>query len=652
MGALLKFERKLNTVQLLAQLDYAFGVIGRARTFLEDYLLNMQIDDLGSITVTELLEYQAFVLKMPFTKAKKSNYEKLLEQACFAYFIAEHKSLYVKAENVLKERAIRNKTVGFMLMNDVTDFEEINYDLRQAYEKYLEQTVAPNKVRNYLKALDKLKLEGIHESNQDNPFLGKKLSYENKPVFLLYHPSYDIAMSFYYIRDKEELLFDFSIVAPVMMKRQIFRMLNQVLGTNDNWHDRRERFLLPLKWLFEFCCEEKIEDIEQLTDEQIESFRNRIECKSLAHTDVYMQLVDNIRKYLFLDAKEINWHANVWYLERFRLEEGRVNPAREVKSFAFGQIKNVANRENLKKYMKYLIGISNKLSIQTIRCKYYDVCDFLEFLDDESISIAEITQETLETYTKLLEEKELQAISFNRKISAVAGFYGYLSSRYEYNARIEFRYFYKKALASHNDRSVSLANQMEILGKLGEFPVDLRMMFLNLLCAGLRISEVCTLKGNAYQYDGTDTWLRVYQPKMRTEKSIPIPAILYEVMTAYINEHHIAGDEYVFRSCKGGAYNATTFSKKFKQWMIVVGITDYDFRAHDFRHTLATALYEAGVPIEAVRDYLGHKTSDMTREYLDYMNDRVDKANERYFAQNKGLLQKKDVSEHECKDLF
>lgn len=31
-----------------------------------------------------------------------------------------------------------------------------------------------------------------------------------------------------------------------------------------------------------------------------------------------------------------------------------------------------------------------------------------------------------------------------------------------------------------------------------------RLIYLNLWCVGLRVSEVCSLKGNAYSFDGTD----------------------------------------------------------------------------------------------------------------------------------------------------
>lgn len=59
-------------------------------------------------------------------------------------------------------------------------------------------------------------------------------------------------------------------------------------------------------------------------------------------------------------------------------------------------------------------------------------------------------------------------------------------------------------------------------------------MFLHLWCLGLRASEVCTLKGNAYYQQGEDYWIQVYQVKMKNYKRIPIPQALYQIMKVYL----------------------------------------------------------------------------------------------------------------------
>ena len=80
--------------------------------------------------------------------------------------------------------------------------------------------------------------------------------------------------------------------------------------------------------------------------------------------------------------------------------------------------------------------------------------------------------------------------------------------------------------------------------------------------------------------------------------------------------------------------------------MLLAGITDYSFRSHDFRHTVATFLYTNGASIEVVRDYLGHKESDMTKKYLDYMSDIIDADNEAYFEDNKLIQIKERIMTH------
>lgn len=622
------------------QLDLCPSVTGKLRHIVEDYLTEEEIYTLDDVTEDIKDDYRSYINSMVnISESQKKYYKNLLEQVQLAYFLPQYPELEKQVDEVIKERAIKNKVLLLLIQQGIRDTAEINYEVRYRYEKYLKKTIAASKVSEYLKALDLLKLKSIEKENMNRLRKNRDLKYRNEKIFLLYHPDYTIAMTFYYIRDKEELLFDFSLPSSGKVKRQIFQMLNYVLDEKENWHDRRERFLIPLKRFYLYCVEQNIMDIEQITERQVNAFRTSMEGHVGTKTNIYMQIVDNIRKYLFLSAKDTNWEANAWYLERFHFDEGRTNPAREIKRFVFGYVENEHNRILFKKYMQYQIGISAKSALQTIRCQYYGISQFMKYCDDNYINAIEITAKEIENYIKRVDSKNIKAESFNNLIISVARFYNYLvSKRLLENVPLPFEYFLKSVIENHNNRAVSEMNQQEILNVLKDAPYHLRLMYLNLWAIGLRINEVCSIKGNAYYWDGKDAWFRIYQNKMKSEKNVPIPKMLYELMVAYIKENNIKSDDYVFQNKHGGAYDAGTFCKRMKKFLKEKGIENYDFKSHDFRHTVSTYLYSHGASIEVIRDYLGHKDSSMTKKYLDYIPNMIDRANEDYFKQNENKL--------------
>lgn len=620
------------------QLNYCTTVTGKKREYVRQYLYASEIYTLDMVTLDCIQKYRAYV-----ASRNVMQYRNLLEQITFTYLMANanDRSMKEQIHEYISDGAIQKKVYGFLLIMGINDFHMIEYDVRCTYVDFLRGSIADSKVNEYTKAIDLLKLKSIEQDNERYPLKKTELKYANEKVFLLYHPSYEIAMTFYYVRDKTELLFDFSANTSAILKRQVYKMLNHVLETITNRHDRRERYIVPLNLLYQYCVINKIDDIEQLTERQIQAFRKSIDGKVGTKTDVYMQIVDNTRKFLFLDAKIINWRANVWYLERFNFDACRINPAREIKRFAYGQIEIEENRELLKKYMRYQLGVSQKLALQTIRCQYYAIIDYLKYLDSIKKPVVDVTGQEVEAYLKLQDHKDIQPEEYNKIIISIAKYYGYLITKKEISKYpVHFEYYIKRTYSRHNDRMVQPEIQMTILKNLKSFPKHLRLMYLHLWCIGLRVNEVCTLKANAYYWDGRDAWIRVYQNKMKAEKSIPIPKVLYELMCDYISDNNIHSDAYIFQSRNGNAYNAGTFCKQFYDKLKEIGITEYSFQSHDYRHTLATYMYLHGASIEIIRDYLGHRESDMTMQYIDYMPETLDNLNEEYFRAKKGELSK------------
>lgn len=261
--------------------------------------------------------------------------------------------------------------------------------------------------------------------------------------------------------------------------------------------------------------------------------------------------------------------------------------------------------------------------------------DIRNFLKEIPQDACDMTETDFWKYFQRLQEKRLAAETFNRKVMALQHFYGFLKAR-DYVGQIPFHgeYYLKKTFPLHHDRSVEEQVSDEILKKLHRFPEHLRLMYLHLWGIGLRISEVCSLKGDAYYIQGRDAWIQVYQVKLRTYKRIPIPEAVYRLMQVYLKKHGIEADSYVFQNKKGSAYQSMTFRKQMIKYCMELGIKDgeYLFRSHDYRHGVATRFYDSGVSIQGVRDYLGHAYEEMTRQYIDYMPDRIDRTSGEFFA--------------------
>ena len=63
----------------------------------------------------------------------------------------------------------------------------------------------------YVKGMDRVKLQDIKRHESLHVIPKRLLDFKEQKLFLLYYPDYEIANSFYYTRDKHELVWDFSI---------------------------------------------------------------------------------------------------------------------------------------------------------------------------------------------------------------------------------------------------------------------------------------------------------------------------------------------------------------------------------------------------------------------------------------------------------
>ncbi|SHJ31232.1 tyrosine-type recombinase/integrase [Hespellia stercorisuis] len=535
----------------------------------------------------------------------------------------------------------RNKAKKILADMEVWHIADIDYEVRSAYEDYLtrETSMQAVTVRAYVRGLDQMKRHALREQMQT--LKGKRDALENldkQILFLPYHPEQEIASQFERFVYPESLVWDFRQDASGILKIQIFDVLHALLRSGMNTSIRNGK-LEALKTLYAFCIREQVRDLEGLEQKHIARFQAGIAQKQKQATA--MQVLDQSRKILFMGSKEINWNANVWYLERFHFEKTRTNPTNPVRTFSFLEVAHRQNKRYLQQYMKYCLGVTH-LAVSVIQIELILVRNFIVWLEQKEVhNVCCVAEATIERYFKKQEQLDIKEAAFNRKVTSILHFFDYLKVR-GFITKIPLcaQYYRKKEILKHHDRCVGVDVYTELLGKLQFFPENLRLMFLHLWGIGLRASEVCSLKGNAYSIQGRDAWIQVYQIKMQNYKRIPIPWALYRLMKVYLEKYQIGPEAYVFQNRKGGAYCYTTFRKNMLKCCEERQIADggYLFKSHDYRHTVATMYYDNDASIQSVRDYLGHDHEEMTRQYVDYMPKKIAKASEEYFSKKNNSL--------------
>ena len=532
-----------------------------------------------------------------------------------------------------------NRLYKFFQYTDIQCTADINYETRKMYMDSLEKEDISEKYKAELLSLfDRLKIENMPDVySQGNPFFVEQEFFKQDKLFLLYVPNKKKAQSFRQVVDKNDLLWDLTRIHSSQLVRQTKILLCEILNM-DKVQRHRRYFLKPLKALIRFCDKYGIDDIEEMEQADENRFYLYLNKESEIIKKQASKIVEFARRTLFLTDSETNWRACIWYMDRFQFDKSRINASSPVKSLSFINIYEKENRWYLQLYAKYLVGISD-LSLSNIRNTISFISQFLKYLDGQSKKVTELEMQDIADYVSVLDESDIKYSTFNRYITHMHTFLQFLKMKNIEVLKFYPERFLKKGFSEHNERSVPEKTIAHLIKELPAFPEHLQLMYLILFCTGIRKSEVCTIKSGAFYSQGNENWMRIYQSKMRREKVIPVPSLLVGLVNDYEKKYGIKNGEYLFKNKKGGAFNGQTFSNQMIRECKARGIAcgDYIFRAHDYRHNLATSMYGNGVSIQGVRDYLGHSSENMTKQYIDFMPERIVSAEDKYFSKNQSF---------------
>jgi integrase len=167
----------------------------------------------------------------------------------------------------------------------------------------------------------------------------------------------------------------------------------------------------------------------------------------------------------------------------------------------------------------------------------------------------------------------------------------------------------------------------------------LRLVILAAGTTGLRQSELIGLRWRdvdlrAQRVRVRNAWVRYEHSSegksdLSTKRSVPMTDRLagelkkWRLRTVFGNE-----DDLVFAHPELGVpLDRTKVTRRFQAACAEAGVRQIRF--HDLRHTFATALAAAGVPLRTIQEYLGHADLKTTQIYAHYAPSRPNRASSR-----------------------
>lgn len=261
-----------------------------------------------------------------------------------------------------------------------------------------------------------------------------------------------------------------------------------------------------------------------------------------------------------------------------------------------------------------------RVADNTILAYGQDISSFVQFLKKKEIaSFGEVTLLVLEEFVSQESDRELEATSLARKISALRTFFSFLVREKEVPENLA-RLLDTPRLERNLPQVLSLEEVEALLSACDKTkPRGLRdRAILELLySSGLRVGEVVSLEFS--HLDLENRMLRLWGKGFK-ERMVPFGEEAHEAISLYLEKGR--GEILKGRSSNYLFINGPSARPLTRQsvWNMVKRYAKRanlreDITPHTLRHTFATHLLENGADLRVVQEFLGHSDISTTQIY-------------------------------------
>lgn len=258
--------------------------------------------------------------------------------------------------------------------------------------------------------------------------------------------------------------------------------------------------------------------------------------------------------------------------------------------------------------------------------KYCEIIKIKNFND--------INNEVLENYYIYLKGLGNSNNTINKRIGLIRNIYHFLLSQgYINKMDLIFKHFEEK------EKPITTISESEII-ELVKYAttknLQTKIIIFLLLETGLRRNELVNIKKSNVNLKDNKIFLEI--TKNKKTRYIFISDYLKELIKNQLKKRTKI---YLFETKDNKQLKADYIT--YMLFMAKKRLKIENLSPHKLRHTYATMMLKNGANIEEIRKLLGHTTYEMTRKYLDYIEEDLKKANEKFNPLAKLIYNKKEV---------
>lgn len=274
--------------------------------------------------------------------------------------------------------------------------------------------------------------------------------------------------------------------------------------------------------------------------------------------------------------------------------------------------------EKIEAYLEYLRTVRS-VSPRTLDAYSRDLERFAQYCANHKIPVEDASPYEVQSFIADLSAEGAAAVSINRALSSVRGFYRYL---YRFKFRSDDPTTELRNLKSPKQLPTFLwEGEMARFAELPDtagilWPERDKALIMVMYSAGLRISEVANLRVQDLDRDLTGAWVLGKGDK---ERQVFFSDEGREALAQYLQSreqrvNRAISTDRLFINRNGGPLSVPGIRWIIGKYAERSGL-DKPIHPHSLRHSFATHLVNAGCDVRMVQELLGHASLSTTQRY-------------------------------------